>query len=940
MTSGSRRLLWISGSLALVFIGTALAVPFFVDINRYHDLIKSQAEKILGRGVSLGRMRLVLLPVPGVSVEPVAVASDRRGDPPLLKAQSLSAHARLLPLLHGEIAVASLVANRPELNLHRYPDGRWNLPSMTAPAAVPGAPPATAGKSAGSTLSLSRLRIHAARLRLIDEAVLPGRTVTTTLSGVNLALDGFAPGRPFDLRLDAVLPPRGSGSLSLAGVVALPPEEPGRSVGSTDLRVKVKGFQPSALAPYIRAYGGIDPPRGIVSTDLRIEARIRTAADKTWELEGGGSLRGKMELRNVALGPAGSGARGTRTGDLDLAVDLALEEGGKRLVFRKLEASTGKTRLAAGGSLELGGQTTQIDVTVRPSKVMAGDIATVASVLGAKFPAGLTSSSPITFSGSVSGPLDRPERMKFRGEIALSGVRYADPTLGRPLEEVGGRLTFENGGLRVTNFTARVSDTKLAGTLEVHDFAAPQVRLALSSPRANLDDLLALLTPATPPTAPASPAAAQGDILARTHGSGTIRVDEGSFGTFRFTRFDGALRLEGKVVTFDPVSFRLYGGSYRGSLSANLGGRKPRYSYRSSLAGVDANRFLGENLGVRDLVSGTVAAEVSLEGSGDGLDQILNSLQGRGSVKVEKGWVGELNVLKGLSKVSNLLGEATLAKVSGEVAKSRTDFSLLTGDLELGGGRVTTRNLKVFSHDLDLEGQGSFTLAGSLDLVLRVLFSRELTATMLQEGSRARYLEREGDRITLPLTIRGPLASPAYGVDLQAITRAAAKSGALEKLSRSGSPLGQLAGSLLGRKSQPHPAEEDLAVKQAAAPGSPGPSTGSDSAIRITSRQYGGNFLFPDLTVRGEFSGPGLTRADLKVEGKGGRIVLEKADAFKEIAAYYAAHERAHPARIPFTTKIEGKKLAGAGDLTVTITLHRADGTASTQTFTEKKRGL
>ena len=76
------------------------------------------------------------------------------------------------------------------------------------------------------------------------------------------------------------------------------------------------------------------------------------------------------------------------------------------------------------------------------------------------------------------------------------------------------------------------------------------------------------------------------------------------------------------------------------------------------------------------------------------------------------------------------------------------------------------------------------------------------------------------------------------------------------------------------------------------------------------------------------------------MEGKGGRTVLEKAGAFREIAAYYAAHDRSEPARIPFKIKIDGRKIAGAGDLKITITLHRADGTASVETFSQAKRGL
>jgi len=316
---------------------------------------------------------------------------------------------------------------------------------------------------------------------------------------------------------------------------------------------------------------------------------------------------------------------------------------------------------------------------------------------------------------------------------------------------------------------------------------------------------------------------------------------------------------------------------------------------------------------------------------------------------VDKGWIGQLNVMGGLSKVSNLLGETTLAKMSGEIAKNRTDFSSLTGDIAIAGGRATTNNLKVVTRDMDLEGKGSFTLAGMLDLDVKVLFSPDLTAAMLKEGSRARYLDREGDRAVLPLTIRGPLESPTYGVDLQSITRAAARGQAIEKLAGSKSSLGQLAAGLLGKKQGPPPApgeEGRLAPapskESAPAPaaGLPAASSSSGGAIRIASRKYEGSLLLPDLTIRGEFSGTGLARADLKVEGKGGRTVLEKADAFKEIAAYYAAHEPGPPARLPFKFKIDGKKIAGAGDLKITITLHRSDGTSSVEAFTEPKRGL
>jgi len=949
MSPGLRKLFWIGGGLVAVLIVLALAIPLFVDINRYRGTIETQAERMLGRDVTLGTMKLALFPVPGISVKPLAIASDRKGDPPFLKTESLSAHVRILPLLGGEIAVASLVAHHPELYLHRYPDGHSNLPDLSAAAGAPASASAGGAKPEGG-FSLARLRIQDAALRVVDEAVLPGRTVTTTLHGVNVALDDFAPGRPFDVKVETDLPPKGSGHLAVEGRIALPPSLPGAAPGETSVELSLKKFQPSAFTPYFQSLAGVAPPLGSASGKVKAKARLKTGSKGAWELEGDGSLQGDLELRQIALRPAVRGAAPTRAGDLDLELDVALKDGGKRLDIRNLGMSSGKTRLSADGSLDLGGKASRIDVKVRPSQVMAADLATVAALLGARFPAGFTSAAPISFQGDASGPLDHPEQLRFHGEISLSGVRYADPSLGKPVEDVSGKLTFENRTFKVSRFAARVGETRVAGALTVRDFSSPQIALDLHSPKANLDDLMSLLTPSSAGGAPASAPSASGDILARTRGTGTIRIDEGSFGTFRFSRFSGNLRLVEKVVTFDPVSFQLYGGSYQGTLTADLRSARPRYAYRSSLKGVGAQPFLAENMGIKDLLAGTVFADLEMEGSGSDLDAILDSLKGHGTIKVDKGWIGRLNVMEGLAKASNLLGEKTLAEVSSNLAKQHTDFFSLAGDVQIAGGRATSNNLRLVSKDLDLEGKGGFTLQGMLDLNLKVLFSKELTATMLKEGSRARYLDREDDRIVLPLTIKGPLDSPTYGVDIGDITRAAAKSEAVQRLAGSKSMLGQLAGSLLGGRSgsrepvPPPPAAPGSGGAKQLSGGAQAPAkttaASADGAIVLSSSKYEGGFLLPDLTLRGAFSGTGLSGADIKVEGKGGRPVWEKSNAFKEIAAYYAAHDPGAPARIPFKMKIDGKRLAGAGDLTITITLHRADGTTSVQNLSETKPGL
>ncbi len=959
MSPGIRRASWIAGILVIVVVALAIAIPFFVDINTYRGRIETEAEAILGRDVTLGQMKLTLLPIPGVSVKPLSIASDQKGDPPFLSAEALSAHARLMPLLQGKIAIASFTAHRPQIYLHRYADGHTNLPDFSGGAEKARAQETSGTAASDGGMSLAKLRIEGASLKVVDEAVVPGSMVTTILPGVDIALDDFAPDSPFRMKLSADLPPRSSGSLVVQGTVALPASAGGPAPGESSLDMKLDNFQPSAFAPYIMWLAGIEPPLGSASGKVHLNARLTSTPEGAWKTEGDGRLEGDLELRGVTVRPAAKGAKPTRAGDLDLKVQAAIKDGGNRIELSSFEAGTGKTRLEAAGTMIRGTQGSNVDVTVKPSQVMAEDLVTVAALLGVELPAGLSSKAPIGFQGTVSGPLDHPEQMSFKGEIALSGVRYADPSMGKPIEDIAGNLTFVNGTFKVSGLAARVGGTVVHGEATLRDFNAPQITLNLSSSKASLDDLMALMTPspsaAAATRAQASTAGGSTDLLGKARGTGTIRIQEGSFGNFRFSRFEGDLQLANKVVTFNPVSFQLYGGTYRGTLSADMRGGTPRYAYRSSLAGVDAQPFLAENMGVKDLLAGRVSADLQMEGSGSGLDAILKSMNGSGTLKVEHGWIGKLDVLKGLAKASDFLGERTLSQVSSGLAKNRTDFEQLTGNVSIAGGRATTDNLNLVSKDLSVAGKGGFTLDGNVDLDLKVLFSKELTQQMLAEGSRARYLQREGDRIVLPLTIRGPVASPTYMVDLKGIMRGAAKTEIAEKiLGGSGKrSLGDIAGVLLGAKGtqapEPKPpAGEEPPTKSSGGIATPAnaPPTGralassSDGAVQISGSKYEGGLLMPDLTLRGTFSGVGLAGADIKVVGKGERTVFEKTDAFKEIAAFYAAHDPKAPAQIPFKVKVDGKKLAGAGDLTITITLRKADGSASVGTFSEKKPGL
>jgi hypothetical protein len=84
---------------------------------------------------------------------------------------------------------------------------------------------------------------------------------------------------------------------------------------------------------------------------------------------------------------------------------------------------------------------------------------------------------------------------------------------------------------------------------------------------------------------------------------------------------------------------------------------------------------------------------------------------------------------------------------------------------------VTLSDLSFESRDVEMDGGGTMSVASrTLDIKANARLSKELTA---QAGrDLVRYTADDG-RVTVPVTITGPLAAPEVGVSLASVTRRA-----------------------------------------------------------------------------------------------------------------------------------------------------------------------
>jgi AsmA protein len=217
VTKTSRFPLWakILLSVFVLLLLVVLAVPYFLNVDRYRDTIATAIAKQTGRKVTLGPIHARLFPGAGVTVTDLHI-----GNPPgfpggdLVGADEIGVNLALAPLLHGTIHVNSVDLVRPKLILLTESSGKNNY-TFTSPDSA--APPAKSGESS-SSLTLDQIdAINLTGAEIVVGSVIKGAVAPLAdTKGINITLHNFAvsPMRMHDWQAESNL---SSVTLALSG---------------------------------------------------------------------------------------------------------------------------------------------------------------------------------------------------------------------------------------------------------------------------------------------------------------------------------------------------------------------------------------------------------------------------------------------------------------------------------------------------------------------------------------------------------------------------------------------------------------------------------------------------------------------------------------------------------------------------------------------------
>jgi uncharacterized protein involved in outer membrane biogenesis len=182
----------------VVLLLVALAVPYFLNVDRYRGTIADAIAKQTGRKVSLGQIRARILPGIGLTVDDLHIGNPADFPPgDLVSADEIRVNVALGPLLHNVVHVNSVDLVHPKVMLLTDSAGKNNytFTSSEADEKTPKTPEPASAKSGGSGgVSLDEIdAINLNNAEIAAGSVVKGAAAPLSdTKGINITLHNFA----------------------------------------------------------------------------------------------------------------------------------------------------------------------------------------------------------------------------------------------------------------------------------------------------------------------------------------------------------------------------------------------------------------------------------------------------------------------------------------------------------------------------------------------------------------------------------------------------------------------------------------------------------------------------------------------------------------------------------------------------------------------------
>jgi uncharacterized protein involved in outer membrane biogenesis len=196
------------------------------------------------------------------------------------------------------------------------------------------------------------------------------------------------------------------------------------------------------------------------------------------------------------------------------------------------------------------------------------------------------------------------------------------------------------------------------------------------------------------------------------NGQGTWQAGRLRFGAVETSNVHSTVRLESSKLAITDVRGNAYSGTVAGDFSLGLATKDPSVTADARLKEIDLAAFLAAFHEARASITGTLNADVKLEGEVQHTASPLAGLHGTGHVLVTNGQVPSL------LKNSNV-GRLAAFNDQGPGKEHPSSFASISADLQLAHLWISSKVVDVDGFGLDVDGSGRVSVSGSDELDYR-----------------------------------------------------------------------------------------------------------------------------------------------------------------------------------------------------------------------------
>jgi AsmA protein len=702
------------GVLVIILAIAVLTAPSLIDVNRYRPQIEAKLRDRLGRDVSLGPMKLSLIPL-AFRVENAVIGEDPafKTGRPFAQVQTLFLSPELLPLLHREVQIKSVQLGRPSLELVRNEQGTWNFSNLLARNQT----------QKPQAFSLDKLKLYDGQIALTD---LQQRKPRAVYDHIDLLVYDFVPGKAFSFDASAHLPGSGKQALVVQGKAG-PVDGDGVFKTPFDGTLKLTEVSLSQLQRFMNVAQLSDSDAVLTgSADLKNNAGMFNS-------------KGKFEARNPRL-------RGMDVGypimvDYDVTSDLNQST----YLIQKADLKLGQTPMSFRGKINAEPTPMQADLTVQTSNAPIAELARLAAVFGVAFNDKTNVGGILNLNVHAQGPVNKPV---LNGQIAARNLRISGGELREPVHVDAVEVSLSPDTIRSNEFTAKTGRTSAAAQVTLSQYAsdAPRLDAKLNTENAKLEELLRIGHAYG--ISAVDGMSGSGSVTLNVNASGPIKqADQLTYsggGAFRQASLNvpslakplevrnADLRFNGNSVFLDNLDFSLGQTTAHGNVAAhNLAAPEVQFTLAANLINVSE----WEQMLKARPRQGTQSRPSVVEEKGSSQDRLVNRMSGSGLLTAEKIVLDEFTLSDARSTVTLDHGIITLKPLTAGLFNGQEEGTIV----------VNTRTQPTtYTVDSRLQGVDANQLLSAISPVKQTLYG------VLSANADTRFMTTAGAASILP----------------------------------------------------------------------------------------------------------------------------------------------------------------------------------------------